>query len=548
MKMTVLFGKALSSLLFVALVSLPSTAQERPKDDPNPLTETQRIQHVLSRFAFGPGPGLVERVRKQGLEKWFEEQIQGQVQTSQMLQDWLAAQGSINMTSQEILNTYNRVLPRNAPRKEVQKRNRMRNTPRLELQDAVLYRAIFGRNQVKETACDFFRNHFNIDINKGNVRYYATEYEREVIRKGVFGKFEDILLGSATHPAMLFYLDNYISRRPPTRQELKVVARRVRRKTKSKERAEESVEIAKQRGLNENYARELLELHTLGVDNYYRQKDVIAVAEALTGWTIQQDRKKPIVFTFRKDMHQKGDKYFLKRKIKGNRKDPLREGLAVIKRLAAHKGTAQFIALKLCQFYVDDDPPKRMVDRVATAFRKSKGKLSSVYQAIFKDPDFFSPRHFQSKFKRPFEYVVSAIRITGAELRSPRGLQSALRGMSEEVYRCQDPTGYYDKAEAWNDPGVMAQRWKFAMDLVQGRIPGVKIPRSFYEDLRPDLPQVWKEQMAKKILAAGLSERSSAALDRQVRAYLQKNKKPKIYQLAPLILGMLLGSPEFQRQ
>jgi len=514
------------------------------------LTESQRIIHVLSRFAFGPTPQTVAEVRKKGIDAWFDEQMGGQIQESAALLGWLDQQKSLKMTDLEIYQTYvsPKARSKNPTPKELRERNRLRNIPVAQLKNAVLYRAIFGKDQLREVLADFWRNHFNIEAKKGACRYLIVGWERDVIRKGVFGDFGDFLMSTAKAPAMLVYLDNYISRKPLSKQELKAVARKVRQKTKSRKKGDEAADIAKQRGLNENYARELLELHTLGVDNYYKQKDVIEVAKALTGWGITVDRDKRVGFTFHGNLHAKGDKQFLRKRIRENKKMPIREGELVIERLARHRGTSEFLAWELCRYFVDDDPPPAMVRRVAAAWKRAKGNLPEVYRAILHDPDFFDRRHFQSKFKRPFEFLVSAIRVTGAELRSPRGLVKSLTAMSEPLYDCVDPTGYYDQAEAWNDPGVMALRWKFALDFVRGKIPGARIPKSFYADLRPNLPQVWKDQLAQKVLPAGLSERTSEAMDRKIRDYLRSNPEPDVNKLAPLILGMLLGSPEFQRQ
>ncbi len=524
------------------------------------LSETQKIRHVLSRFAFGPTPGLVERVRRQGLDAWFEDQLNQKGKSPKILQDRLADLDTWGRSAGDILLELQRVREDIGPdpkQKDRARLNRARNLSRNQLKDAVLFQAIYSGNQVIETATDFFRNHFNVSVNKGSVRYYATEYERDVLRKGALGNFAWLLEHSAKSPAMLFYLDNYLSRRPPSKQELKGIGRRVRRKTKSKKRAEEEVEIAKQRGLNENYGRELLELHTLGVDHYYRQKDVIEVAKALTGWTIHRDRKKnTISFSFRPDMHIQGAKTFLGKVIPENKKNPIREGEMVLERLVRHKGTAHFLAWKLCRWFINDNPSESCVQRIAKVFQKTRGDMKAVFRAIYHDSEFWSPENFQAKFKRPFEFVVSALRVTGAEVRSTRALHRALALLSEPIYECEDPTGYYDQAEAWNDPGVLAVRWSFAMKLATNKIPGVRIPDSFYADLHPSIPQVWKDQLARKMLPAGIGEKTDAILDDIIKKVVKKYKggkvgrrrKPLKKVLAPLLVGLLLGSPEFQKQ
>jgi uncharacterized protein (DUF1800 family) len=524
------------------------------------LTETQRIRHVLSRFAFGPTPGLVERVRRQGLDSWFEDQLELKGKDPKLLLERLADLDTWGRSAADILLELQKIREDIGPdpkRKDRARLNRARNLARNQLKDAVLFQAIYSGNQVLETAVDFFRNHFNVTVNKGSVRYYATEYERDILRKGALNNFGWLLEHTAKSPAMLFYLDNYLSRRPPSKQDLKGIERRIRRKTKSKKRAEEEVQIAKQRGLNENYGRELLELHTLGVDNYYRQKDVIEVAKALTGWTINRNRKKKTVsFQFRPDMHVRGPKTFLGGTIPENKKTPIREGEMILERLVKHKGTAHFIAWKLCRWFVNDNPPEDCVQRIAKVFLKTKGDMKEVLRAIYHDSEFWNPKNFQVKFKRPFEFVVSALRVTGSEVRSTRALHRALTLLSEPVYECEDPTGYYDQAEAWNDPGVLAVRWSFAMKLATNKIRGIKIPDSFYADLHPNLPQVWKDQLARKMLPAGIGDQTDAVLDNIIRKVVNREKnlqagrrrKPLKKVLAPLLVGLLLGSPEFQKQ
>jgi uncharacterized protein (DUF1800 family) len=544
---TVVGSLLISSLLPTGV--LP--AQSREAQDETPLTETEKIRHVLSRFAFGPTPASVKAVREQGLEAWFDAQLAGNQQESAPLTDRLAGLASLDMGIRDLLLTYNKPLPPKPTLKQRRERNLQRRRPSREVRDAVIYRAVYGANQVREVASDFFRNHFNVTYDKGNVQLVVADYEREVIRGEALGSFAAMLRKSARHPAMLIYLDNALSRRPLSKAELHAVGFRTKQRTKSKQLAEESIEIAKQRGLNENYARELLELHTLGVDNYYTQRDVIEVARTLTGWTVQLNPKAKdlaVGFRFRADMHCRGEKRILGGVVKANRRDAVTEGDKVLDRLIRHKGTARFLSFKLCRYFVNDNPPEATVKRVARVFKTSKGDLPAVYRAIFKDPEFFRPRYFQAKFKRPFEFVVSALRVTGAEVRSTAGLHRVLAQLSEPVYQCEDPTGYYDQAEAWRDPGVMAVRWQFAIDLTRGRVPGVKIPRSFYQDLRRKLPKAWKDQLAPKILPAGMGEQTRRVIDTMVREHLRENNRPRRRVLGPMIAGLLLGSPEFQRQ
>jgi len=514
-----------------------------------PLRERERIHHVLSRLTFGVTPESIAQVEATGLKQWLTAQLEGKAEESALLRDHLAKLKSLPLSSQEIVGEYNRRLPNKdrSPEalRERAKLRRLRDVPRNELKDAVLLLAVYGDNQLKEVLCDFWRNHFNIDVSKGRVRYYATEYERDVIRSEALGTFERMLNKQARHPAMLVYLDNYVSRAAP-RKELIKVGKEALVRSRDYAAAMEAVDIAKMRGINENYARELMELHTLGVDNYYTQADVVAVAHALTGWTVQQRPDRPIVFQFRADMHASEPRAFLRRRIPQHPGNPELEGQAILDLLARHKGTAQFIAYKLCRHLVDDHPPEQMVKRVAYKFRRKKTDLRAVYRAIINDKEFFNPKYYQSKFKRPFEYVVSALRVTRAEITSTAAIHRTLVAMSEPIYQCQDPTGYYDQADAWRDPGVMALRWQFGLGLGMDRIRGVRIPASFWEELEPNSPDQWKAVLTARILPGGCTEKTSEALDKVVAEYAKTKSSPE--QLGRYIVGILLGSPEFQRQ
>ncbi len=512
------------------------------------LTEDERVLHFLNRFTLGATPELAREVKATGIRAWLDLQLDGKVEESRYLIKQLAELKSLGLTSRQVMAQYILPLPKDATPKQRRERNQRRNIPRRELRDSVVLCGVYGTNQVREVAADFFRNHFTVAVDKGRVREYATEYEREVVRRHVFGNFGDMLHASATSPAMLVYLDNVVSRRPPTKAELKKIEMRVRLATKSKDAGQEAVDIASQRGLNENYAREILELHTLGVDNYYTQRDVENVAMALTGWTVSNDKEEGHVFRFNPAMHYDGDKVFLNRRIARNKKNPVAEGEKILSILTRHKGTARYLSFKLCRYFVRDDPSPEMIERIAAVWTKCKGDLPTVYRAIVDDPEFFEARNYRSKFKRPYEFVVSALRATRAEIKHVNGIHRALTAMSENLYYCKDPTGYYDQAEAWQDPGAFAVRWKFANDLVQGRIPGVTVPSALYDGLRHWRADRWKEQLVRRLVPSGLTPRTETILDEMIARYLEKKPDPKVAQLAPLIAGLILGSPEFQQQ
>ena len=545
--MTVPLSRTLAGLLALGLCFMAATRPAMAQDTktevkPKTLTEDQRIVHFLNRFTLGATPELCAEVKEKGMKAWLEEQFKGAREEPKALTAALAELGSLELASDDIVEKYVEPKNKDATEKEKREARRLENVPQRELLDAIMLRAVLSNNQLREVSADFFRNHFAVSLEKGPVKWLAVDYEREAIRKHALGNFPDMLSATAHHPAMLFFLDNVLSSRPATPEEIAAITKRGKGNP-------EKIEALRQRGLNENYARELMELHTLGVDNYYKQEDVIEVAKCLTGWTIApRFAAKPLSFWFRRDAHCSGGKTVLGQTIKEDATSPQNEGEEVLKLLSAHPGTAQFLARKLCVWLVNDDPSEALIKRIAAVFSAKKGHLPSVFMAIFEDPEFFAIENFQSKYKRPFEFVVSALRATGATVSDPWELHRALTNMAEPIYRCDNPTGFYDFAEAWNDPGAMSLRWKAALDLANGKVRGISLPASLYADLDAAKPESWKATLARKILCVPLSEHTSRALDEVVAARLKANPKLKIKDLAPELVAGLLGSPEFQKQ
>ena len=525
------------------------------RDPGAPLNERERIHHVLSRFTMGPTAALMDEVEKKGLENWFREQLKGDIPEPRDLVAKLKKDDTWEMTTKEILVKYNPPIPpelslsNRLTRAQIKQRRdlmRMNDIPKEQLKDIVLLMGVYSPNQVREASADLWRNHFNIDCSKGRCEFYTNTYERDVIRAEALGSFRNMFFKQAHHPAMLVYLDNFISRAVP-KQQLMEAARAEFAKSRDYAMAVRAIDIAKMRGLNENYGRELMELHTLGVDNYYTQDDVITLAEAITGWTVQQDPDKgEIEFQFRPDMHQSANRRLLKMPIPANPRNPVAEGQAALELLARHRGTSEFIAYKLCRQYVNDNPSPHMVRRIAEVYRKKQTSLPEMYLAMIRDEEFYNPNNYQTKFKRPFEFVCSALRILDADVSNSDHLQRALLTLNEPLYQCEDPTGYYDQADCWRDPGVMAARWQFGIGLAMGWIKGVEIPESYWAELEPNNPLQWKDHLAKKVLPGGYSEQTSQALDNVIAKYAKFNPRPD--QLGRYIVGILLGSPEFQRQ
>ncbi|MCB9831293.1 MAG: DUF1800 domain-containing protein [Planctomycetes bacterium] len=529
----------------VLLLALASTlGAQRTRE----LEDREKILHVLNRLSFGADDEAVAEVEEMGLEAWIDDQLETSYLDAATLKR-LEGYATLGLDNKGIYAAY----------------GSKGDTVDKELLGAIVLRAVYARGQIAEVMADFWRNHFNVDRAKASVRFTATDWDREVIRANALGNFGDMLMASAKHPAMLVYLDNYISRRPPNKTELKSVARNVRRTTGSKERGDEAAEIAAQRGINENYARELMELHTLGVDNGYEQRDVIDLARALTGWTVATDGNK-YEFDYQDSMHDHGDKFVLGRSFaREKRRNGMQEGERIIEFLASHQETARFVARKLCMRLVGDAPSPKLIESTAVELRKSGFDFKRALKHILDSDEFYDPACYRAKFKTPVEFVFSALRAVDAEIEDPAAVVAVIREMGQPLYGCEDPTGWDDRAEAWRDPGVMAVRWKFAMDLALGKVRGVTVPDSFFAGLQNQAPSQMVLALGRKVLAGELRSDTISALIKMSRRHerrlkeaeddrlqaLVEGKKPKPNDLPPLermLLGTLLGSPEFQEQ
>jgi uncharacterized protein (DUF1800 family) len=349
----------------------------------------------------------------------------------------------------------------------------------LEVSEQKLLRAIYSERQLEEVLVDFWFNHFNVDARKGPVRFMLAEYEREAIRPHVLGRFRDLLGATAKSPAMLFYLDNWMSAAPesargPTASRLVPRPRQGRVPLFGQAGQTPSGQVAPaptrapangRRGLNENYARELMELHTLGVDGGFTQQDVTEVARVFTGWTISQPRLGG-GFVFDARLHDGGTKTVLGQSIEAS---GMREGERVLDILSRHPSTARFVATKLARRFISDSPPPAIVERAAGRFRDTDGDLREVMRVIVTSPEFLSPGVYRAKVKTPLEFVVSAVRATGADIADARLLARALQGLGMPLYQCQPPTGYRDDGDAWVNSGALLARMNFALTLSGSR-------------------------------------------------------------------------------
>jgi len=336
-----------------------------------------------------------------------------------------------------------------AMRRRIQSANGPQAMVAQDLMAAKLFRAVYSNRQLQEVLADFWYNHFNVFIEKGADRYLVTAYERDELRPRVLGKFEDLLRATAQSPAMLFYLDNWESAG-----------------------AQSPAGIRRKRGLNENYGRELLELHTLGVDGGYTQKDVTEVARCFTGWTIKQPQR-VAEFEFNPRMHDDGEKTVLGVRIPAG--GGIEDGFKVLHLLAHHPSTARFISRQLAMHFVADDPPAALVNRMAATFLKKDGDLRAVLKTMFDSPEFWSRGAYRAKIKSPLEMVASSLRAIDAQVDFTFGLNNQLNQLGEPLYRKAEPTGYSNSGQEWlNSAGLLA-RMNFSVALANNKVPGVKV-------------------------------------------------------------------------
>jgi uncharacterized protein (DUF1800 family) len=334
-------------------------------------------------------------------------------------------------------------------RRRIESANGPQSMVAQDLMGAKLFRAVYSDRQLEEVLVDFWYNHFNVFLEKGADRYLVTAYERDAIRPHVLGKFEDLLRATAQSPAMLFYLDNWESAG-----------------------AQSPAGQRRHRGLNENYGRELLELHTLGVDGGYTQKDVTEVARCFTGWTIREPQR-VAEFAFNARMHDDGAKTVLGVRIPAG--GGIHDGFQVLRLLAHHPSTARFVSRELAMRFVADDPPETLVNRMAATFLKKDGDLRAVLKTMFDAPEFWSRGAYRAKVKSPLEMVASSLRATNADVDFTFGLNNQLNQLGQPLYRKVEPTGYSNSGQEWlNSAGLLA-RMNFSVALVNNKLPGVKV-------------------------------------------------------------------------
>lgn len=550
------------------------------------LKPRERAVHLLSRLAYHPTPAGLAEIERIGIVNWVDRQLQPGRMENARFQRRISELNGINMTPGEAfawaqegareagqLDLFSKAgesvdlaqlteLEREQIRKQreiaQEEYRKLIYQLQFEFLGATLARAVESDRQGEEVLADFWRNHFNIDSRKGGreAAFWMPEWEQQVLRGHLWGSFEGMLVATAQHPAMLNYLDQAQSRRRYSEEEIERFRKREERRGTSPERIEETIRRQASGGPNENYARELMELHTLGVDNVYAQEDVVAVAEALTGWTFRRradDPEQAYRFLFDERRHQLGAKELFGEPLPMAEEASLKQGEEILHRLASHPGTADYVSRKLVRRLAADQEPEALVDAAKQAWEEHDGDLTQVVRAIVLNPAFYERDLYQSKVKTPWEFVVSSLRAVGAEVHDPRRVLRALTEMGMPLYQCDVPTGWSDSAEAWLDPGAMAYRWTFAEQLVAGQMRGVFLPRGrFAEWLVGHEPHAWPAALVARIVPAGIGDKTQNALEQTLTEYLEnprtQRRGPRVHEIAPTLVALLLGSPEFQRQ
>ncbi|MGQ0646677.1 MAG: DUF1800 domain-containing protein [Gemmatimonadaceae bacterium] len=462
------------------------------------LSDREQAIHVLNRLSFGPRPGDVDAVVRLGVDNWISRQLAPQRIPDPVATAALSSYTYLNASAAELRDQFP---PPGAVRRMAEGQMTARDSRSLrrqvregrqfigELMSARVARAVVSERQLNEVMTDFWLNHFSVFVGKNaQMRYHLPAYERDAIRPHVLGKFRDLLGAVARSPAMLIYLDNAISVADSTRPTLadrSIAERRLRRVrgavganarrpgARIDSAGLEQLLARRPKGLNENYARELLELHTLGVDGGYTQADVIEVARALTGWTVRPGRQGGSGFQFNPIAHDAGEKRILGQRFGPGRGEE--EGEAVLDLLAHHPSTARYIATKLVTRFVSDAPPPDLVDRAAEAFRRTDGDLREVVRSIVTSPEFFSRAAYRSKVKSPFEVVVSAARALGGMADSTAATAALVARLGQPIYGHQAPDGWPETGDEWMNTGSILNRINFGMAVAANRLPGARL-------------------------------------------------------------------------
>ncbi len=494
------------------------------------LTARDSAFHALNRLAYGARPGEADSVARVGVMRWIERQLDADHVPDPRLAAREREFKILDYGRADLAGRYRDAvrerqrLQREAAASGDSMRLRgaapMREFRELggELQQLAIVRAALSERQLREVMVDFWTNHFNVFVGKGADRFLLPSYIEETIRPRALGNFEDLLIATARSPAMLFYLDNAQSVAPGSSRPFPLSAMR---------RGGQGVR-SRPTGINENYARELLELHTLGVDGGYTQQDVINVARIFTGWSIERPER-GAGFAYHDWAHDQGDKVVLGQKFKSDGED---EGVRLLKVLANEHATMHHVSAKLCARFVADEPPDGCIDAAVAAWQQSRGDIRTVLRAIFTSPDFWSAQAVRSKVKTPFEFVVSAVRASGVEPDDTPRLAQLVARLGEPLYQQPAPTGYAETEEHWVNSGALLARMNAAMMIAKdcATIPNID-----------DHAQL-VDAIDQKLLAGTMSAHTKSVILEQ----LTDIKDPT--QARTMAVGLALGGPDFQKQ
>ncbi len=636
------FLLAFCGILFAAYI-IPSPAAIKFPYKNAGLTDREAAAHLLNRFSFGQKPGDIDKVLKIGLEKWFTQQLAAN-QKDERLEKMLSSYDALNLSNAEVIKIYpkNAQVLRWAIRDGVIHKDSVNLSDRKKYREQIaaymlekgykpqadlfrqlinqkILRAAYSNNQLKEVLTDFWFNHFNVSITKNISAEYIPAYERDVIRPHVFGQFSELLIATAKSPAMLFFLDNFSSsgtlentRKPQNGKIQKQMptnaAMQMGDSTSMRAQIVSKLqENKKNQGLNENYAREVMELHTLGVDGGYSQLDVTQAARILTGWSVVpmenaygaplkkmiekagEDNLKKRGFVFEGDFmfaanrHDRGSKTVLGKVFPANR--GYEEGVELLNMLAQHPSTAKFISRKLAVRFVSDNPSEALVERMSATFNEKNGNISEVLLSMVTSPEFWSKEALREKTKSPFELAMSAVRSLNADIKQPNQLNTWISKMGQKMYYYQAPTGFPDKGQFWINTGSLLNRMNFGLALASQRIPGIKFdllalnnnhePESSEAALMSYSKLIMPERNLDKTIERLKSMLNDPDLIKKVETAASQNNKmqdvvnedddlmmnekitdKKVNNSVKMagdnmlaqVVGLILGSPEFQRK
>ncbi|MCE2781188.1 DUF1800 domain-containing protein [Limnohabitans sp.] len=491
------------------------------------------VVHVVNRLSLGIAPGDVQRVTQMGVDRYIAEQLAPeQLPLPSGLVRQLEGLGTLKLSQKELIQQFHETQKevRSNQAKGMPVQREFFQTLAAESGQARLMRSLHSPRQLEEVMVDFWFNHFNVFQGKGMTRALVVNYEQEAIRPHAMGRFRDLLGATAHHPAMLFYLDNWLSAAPHTE---------LRKKAPGG---------AKAKGLNENYAREVMELHTLGVDGAYTQADVTQLARMLTGWTINDQRGAGrSAFYFDAARHDRGTKQWLGHSVSHQGQA---EGEHALDVLAASPDTARHISFKLAQYFVADVPPPALVARLSQRFQATQGDIRAVLQTLFDSAEFRDPKVYGVKFKSPYRYVLSVVRAAGEPVGPVRPLLNALTQMGMPLYGCLTPDGYKNTQDAWLNPDAMTSRVDFAVSFASGQFPKGPSEVAFEEPVgkikvNPDpqlqpqaVPVLNSKGRMKPVDGVRLQQTLGGSVSPRLKEALQATD-------ASLRSALVLGSPDF---